>query len=411
MVSSLLIQTRCFIRIGHRFARGTVLSFWSILMISAVLGALSLAGCGAPVEANLTPPTPPEIGVVPVIRKTVPEYYDYVGYIESMLNVDIRARVKGFLEKRLFVEGDDVKAGNLLYTIERRQYEAALEGARAALRRSHAAAADARLEKERYLMLLQRESTSKSEYDTKLAASEMADAQVQLDEAAVRRAQITLSYCSVVSPIDGRIGRTKIHVGNLVGVDGNTMLTTIVKLDPIYITFAPASEHLSKIFPLLSDSNPLEVAIRAADQGGWSAQRGTVNFLNNQIQKSTSTILLRATMPNTDKKLLPGQYVEVRLFLKEIADAMLVPTIVIQRKQTGTQILVADPKGVLHARKVELGAEYGNLTRIIEGLKPDDLIVTEKWLLLRPGSTIRPKQTQPAKPKEEAKILPTEATS
>ena len=321
----------------------------------------------------------------------MPAYLDYVGHIESILKVDITARVKGYLEKRLFVEGDDVKAKSLLYQIEQRGYQAKLDEARAALHKAEARATDAKLEEERYLMLLGRQSTSKSEYDSKLAESKMAVAQVELDRATVRDAEITLSYCSVVSPIDGRISRTAYNVGNLVGESGDTKLTTVVKLDPIYVTFAPAASDLEKIFPLLTKPEPMEVAIRVNDQSPWYPQHGKLDFVDNQITQDTSTIVFRATIDNHKKDLLPGLYVQTRLFLQEIPDAILVPSAAIQRRQTGIQILVAGTDGKLQMHEVELGEEYGNMTHITKGIKPDDLIVAEKIMLLKPGQTIKPK--------------------
>ncbi|MGD9128522.1 MAG: efflux RND transporter periplasmic adaptor subunit, partial [Planctomycetia bacterium] len=198
------------------------LAVLSIITVVLGLSILSLSGCGSSDTEAVTPPMP--VKVFDVITRDLPEYYDYVGTTESTLNVDIRARVKGYLEQRLFEEGDDVGVGQPLYVIEQRQYKAELDMAKAQLAKDQATAMDARLEKDRHLDLFERNSVSASERDKYVAQSMAAQSQVAWDEALVRNTGITLSYTSVASPIDGRISRTYVHVGNLVGTDGDTLL-------------------------------------------------------------------------------------------------------------------------------------------------------------------------------------------
>ena len=366
----------------------------STLGIVVCLALSSLPGCGGP--TNAAAPSAPKkaktlsIKVVQPLRQTVPRFFDYVGTTDSIHKVDIRARVKGYLEERHFEEGDFVEKDQLLYVIERRQYEAAVGEASGKLDQSIADAWDSRLEEKRYKTLLERKSTSQSEYDTRAARAAAADASVELERAAKRNAQINLSYCSVYSPIDGQIGLTKWHVGNLVGVDGDTLLATVVKLDPIYVFFSPGLERYLEVLSRFNKNEKISISVKLGGQTRYYPQRGVIDFINNEVSATTSTIKLRATLPNPEKLVRPGTYVQVRLWLGEIENALFVPANVVIERQVGQTVMVVDKENKVQTRVIETGPQYGKLCVVQKGLKGDERVVTERLLEVKPGMTIAP---------------------
>lgn len=368
---------------------------------TVVLGllTLSLTGCAEKSVAEGPAPPPPEVTVFKVTTRDLPDYYDYVGSTESILSVNIRARVKGYLEERLFEEGDDVAEDQPLYVIEQRQYQADLEAAKARLTKNEALALDAKLEEDRHLDLFERNSISASERDKYVAQSMAAQAQVALDEALVRHSDITFGYTTVLSPIAGRISRTFVHVGNLVGAGEETLLTTVVKLDPIYLMFSPAADLLPTIMRRMSEGNPPQISARFSESEVFNHD-GKIDFVNNEVDPTTSTVLLRGVLENSDKVILPGQFMHVRLWLDMIPDQMLIPSDAVMQTQAGSVVLVCDAEGKVSYRRVELGKTYGTYSqlRVVEkGLKPGDLIATEKLLELKPGTVIVPKEMDPEK--------------
>lgn len=378
-------------------------TFWTNLYIALLLAVSLLFTTGGCERVGMAQTEEsealPEFRVTPAIEKTVTDFADFVGFTESIHNVDIVARVKGFLRERLFEEGSDVRQGQLLYVIEPEQYQASVDLNRASLEKDEALAVDARLEAERFEALFERNSTSESERDSYVARGKAAQAQVELDKAALRESEITLGYCTVYSPIDGRIGRTLIHADNLVGNDGDTLLTTVVQLDPIYIKFSPPASMLPYIAKRIADGPPLEVTITLSD-GAEYPIRGKVKFYNNTVDRSTATILLRATIDNPEHRLLPDDYVQVRLWTDEIKDAIFVPEGVVQQRQVGDVVMVVGQDGMVEMRKVELGKTFGRLQLIRSGLKPGELVVTEKITQVRAGMKIKPIVTPWKDPKE-----------
>jgi len=383
-------------------------NYWTnlyILLLAAVSVLMAAGGCERVGHARTEESAAlPEFPVTPVIVKTVTDFSDFVGFTESVRNVDIVARVKGFLKEREFDEGSDVSQGDLLYVIEPDQYEAEVDLNRASLAKDKALAVDARLEAERFEALFARNSTSESERDSYVARGKAAESQVELDKAALRQSEITLGYCTVHSPIDGRIGRTKIHVGNLVGNDGDTLLTTVVQLDPIYITFSTPAWMLPFVARRMAEGPELEVTITLSD-GTKYPIRGKVNFYNNSVDRSTATVLLRATIENSDRRLLPDEFVEVRLWTKQIEDAMFVPEGVVQQRQIGDTVLVVDENDTVEIREVQIGKVFDHLQLIVSGLEPGDRVITEKILQARPGMKVKPIVTPWKDPNEAEGVV------
>lgn len=324
------------------------------------------------------------------LRQTVPRFFDYVGTTESIHKVDIRARVKGYLEERHFQEGDVVKKDQLLYVIERRQYEAAVAEAGGRLDESIAQAWDARLEETRYKSLLERKSTSQSDYDTRAARAAAADARVELERAAKRMTQINLGYCSVVSPIDGQIGLTKWHVGNLVGADGDTLLATVVQLDPMYVFFSPGLARYLEVLSRLNKAEKIEISVKLGGQTEYYPYRGAIDFINNEVNSTTSTIKLRAVLPNPEMVVRPGTYVEVRLWLGEIPDAIFVPSNAVIERQVGQTVMVVGKDNKVETRVIVTGPQYGRLCVVEKGLEGNERVATQHLLEIRPGMAVNP---------------------
>ena len=344
-------------------------------------------GCGK----DVAPPkiSPPTIRVAKSTNKTVPIYLDYVGTTEAVRSAIIRARVEGFLMERAFAEGSDVQEGDLLYTIEKDEYQSRLDETKALHAEDLAKAWDAKLEAKRFENLLKKDSTSVSNFDRRKARAEAAVARVEYDKASTRMAAIRLGYCTVTAPFAGRIGRTNVHVGNLVGAEGPTDLTSLVQLDPIYVLFSPSTEHLPKMMDLCADNN-LSVKITVPDIKD-NVYNGKVNFIDNTVDPETSTVILRAVVQNSDKKLLPGQYANVRILIGQKKDAVLVPQQVIQQDQGGQFIMVVDQKGLVQKKHVIPGTTYGHMQVIDKGLKSGEVMPLEMLQFLRRGMKIKTK--------------------
>ena len=286
----------------------------SVLIYSFSLALfVAAAGCGKD-EKKSPPPMP--VTVAPVESKTVPIYLDYVGTTDSIQTVDINARVEGFLIKRAFEDGADVKEGQLLFVIDPRPFEADLASAQAQLAESRASLSYALEQVRRYEPLVGKQYITQDTYDGYVTQAEENRAAVEAAQANVTQARLNLGYCTMYSPFDGRIGRRYVDVGNLVGAAGEpTKLATIVQLDPLYVYFSVAERDVPRVIST-QEEKPLTVSVLLPDETK-TPESGTVDFINNQVDVNTGTIELRAVVTNTRKSILPGQYVKVRLLLGE----------------------------------------------------------------------------------------------
>jgi len=325
--------------------------------------------------------------VFKALQQTVPVYLDYIGSTESVRSVDIRARVEGFLDTRNFVEGDDVKQGEVVYVIDRRPFEAALGKSMGQLARDGAQADFARVQMERYRRLAEQDFVAKENYDDWATQYEQALAAVAADEAQVVEDRLNLSWCTMTAPLDGRIGITYVHVGNLVGAGEDTKLATIVQLDPIYVYFSPSVSNLQTILKHQQQKDPT-VKIQLPD-GTEHPYTGTLDFVNNQADQATSTVMLRAVVPNPEKTLLPGQFVTAQLFVADVPDVILVPKQAVSEDQRGSYVYVVDKQGKIEYRAVEVSHEYKKYRVIQKGLKADEPVVIDGQQKVRPGMAVK----------------------
>ncbi len=362
------------------FRTALIYSFSLALFVSAW-------GCGKDEKKAAPPPMP--VTVAPVESKTVPIYLDYVGTTDSIQTVDINARVEGFLIKRAFTDGADVKEGQLLFVIDPRPFEADLAQAQAQLAENKASLSYALEQVRRYKPLVGKQYITQDTYDGYITQAAESRAAVEAAAANVTQAKLNLSYCTMYAPFDGRIGRRYVDVGNLVGTPGQaTKLATMVQLDPLYVYFNVAERDVPRVLSA-QEEKPLTVSVLLPDESK-TPESGNIDFVNNQVDVDTGTIQLRAVVSNTAKMILPGQYVKVRLLLGEQPDTPLVPQKAIGEQQGQKYVFVVDDKNQVEFRNVTVGPDYGASTVITEGVKSGERVVTEGIQKLRPGMTVSP---------------------
>lgn len=377
------------------------------LAVAAVL-ALFLAGCGkgsAPAAAPGAAPPPPQVGVVTVTPGDVGLVTELPGRLEASRVAQVRARAAGILQKRLFREGSDVKAGQPLFTIDSAPYAAAAASARAGQARAEANLAQATALAERYKPLVEANAISKQEYANAVASQKQAAADVALGKANVQTANITLGYASVTAPISGRIGRSLVTEGALVGQGDATQLAVIQQIDPVYVNFTQSASEALKLraamqsgqFKRASGSSAASVKIVLED-GSEYARAGRLLFTDLTVDPTTGQITLRAEVPNPDGQLLPGLYVRVRVEQAQATNAITLPQQAVTRTQQGDEVTVVGPDGKISKRKITISGAQNNKWVVLDGLKAGEQVVVDgfqKLQRLPPGATVNPVAWQP----------------
>ena len=345
-----------------------------------------------------SPPPPPAVTVANPLLKTVVEWDEYTARLEAVESVEIRARVSGYLETVHFREGSVVDAGDLLFVIDPRPFEAELKRLEAQLVQAEAAEENALTQFRRAERLRTNNSISEEEYQLRLTNQRATSADVQSARAAIESAKLNLEFTKVRAPIKGRIGRTLVTEGNLVqgGSGESTLLTTIVSIDPIHAYFE-ASERAYLKYVRLSQSgqrpssrdasNP--VYLRLADEEGFP-HRGHMDFVDNLLDRDTGTMTGRAIFPNPDGLLTPGLFARVRLPGSGLAEALLIPDAAIGSDQTEKFVYVVDDENTVHYRKVRVGSIVNGLRVVREGLNADDRIVIVGLMRVFPGIRVAP---------------------
>jgi RND family efflux transporter MFP subunit len=408
-----------------------------------VVMLLALAACNRSTEVGAAP-QPPAVTVVAAAPQRVPVYGDYIGQTEAVKTVEVRARVEGFIERQAAPDGADVKAGDLLFVIDPRPFETTLRQAQAnvardaaALRQAEAALGqreaevqqaqanvdrdlaqleNARTQERRYATLLDKELVAREQYDqlrtnmTALEATVQADraslanaraalaaaqatienarAVVRADEAVVENAQIQLGYTTIRSPLDGRMGRAEVRVGSLVGRSDSTLLATVSTLDPMYVNFSVSEREALSVWRQMP-SRPSDITITLPDDSVYP-QHGTLDFVDRAVDPRTGTLALRATFPNPQRLLRPGQYVRLRVLLEERPNALVVPQAAILESQGSASLFVVGPDQTVQARTVRLGPRFGPLWVVEEGVKAGEQVVVKGVQQVRAGAKVTP---------------------
>lgn len=351
-----------------------------------------LASCGsAPPPA----PPPPEVEVVTVAARPVENVIELPGRIQAVRTAEVRARVDGIVERRLYEEGSDVRAGQALFLIDPREMRAALAAAQATLTRNLATAANAAQDVARFRGLVEQQAISRQENDTAIARLRTAQADVAQARAQVEAARLNLSYTTVTAPISGRAGRGQVTEGALVSAAAGTLMTTIEQLNPIYVNFSQSSSDLLAIrrdvaagrlrLPSLS---AVQVELVLEDGTPYGLV-GRIDFLDLAIDQETGTAALRAEFPNPARTLLPGQFVRARIHAGTRPDGIVVPQRAVKVSAQNASVMVVGQNNVVAARTVRLGDLQGGNWVIREGLEPGDRVIVNGLQKAMPGQPVR----------------------
>jgi multidrug efflux system membrane fusion protein len=365
----------------------------SILLILALAG---LSGCSkqdAQAAPAVRPPTP--VVVSTVEQRDIPIQITAIGNVEAYQTVQVRSMVTGQLEKILFKEGDDIHKGQLLYQLDKRSFQATLAQAEANLKRDQAQAANAKLQAVRYTDLEKQGVISREQADLQRTADSANAAAVSADQAAVQSAKVQLQYTDIYSPIDARAGALMVNLGNLVKANDTPYLVQLNQIAPIYVTFTVPEARLSEVRQFAAHG----LRVLAYPKGDRAtAAEGLLTFIDNGVDPQTGTVKLKATFQNRDKRLWPGEFVDVVLNLSTVKNAIAVPTKAVQSGQQGDYVFVVGKDGTADPHQVTTSGTYQNLTLVKSGLTPGDTVIVDGQLRVAPKgkvavqSTLRPDQ-------------------
>jgi RND family efflux transporter MFP subunit len=407
--------------------------------LTAVAG-IALAACTRTPDA-VSAPKPPAVTVATVAQRTVPVFGQYVGQTEAVKTVEVRARVEGYLERQAVADGADVKAGDVLFVIDSRPFEATLrqahanvardlaqlrqaeatlvqreadvQQAQANLQRDLAQLENARSQERRYSTLLQKELIAREQYDqfrtnmvmleatveadraafdnakaalgAARAAIDNASAVIRADEAAVESTELQLGYTTIRSPLDGRMGRAEVRVGSLVGRSDSTLLATVSTLDPVYVNFSVSEREALGIWRRRAGASGIRITL---PDDSIYPEAGRLDFVDRAVDPRTGTLALRATFPNPGRLLQPGQYTRIRVLLEERAGALLVPQAAVLESQGSASVFVVGADQTVQARTVTLGPRFEAEWVVEEGVKPGEQVIVSGLQHVRAGMRV-----------------------
>ncbi|MBI4560182.1 MAG: efflux RND transporter periplasmic adaptor subunit [Candidatus Hydrogenedentes bacterium] len=367
--------------------------------LRVTLAALLLAasvGCSMKSAISGEGPAAAPVRAGLVAQKTIPIQIPGIGTVEAYSTVSVKAQVAGELAQVHFQEGQYVKKGDLLFTIDPRPFEVAFKQAEANLAKDQAQLQNARVETKRAELLTKEGIGEAQQYDLRRTNQQVLQAAIAADEAAIEHAKLQLEYCSIRAPMDGRAGKLVVHPGNLVKANDDPALVAINQITPIYAAFSVPEGHLAAIQQRLQEGE-IPVAARLPDVSDEPLQ-GKLAFVDNAVDKATGTILLKATFANDDRRLWPGQFVNVTLTLGTRENAMVVPAAAVQPGQQGPYVYVVKPDHTVEARAVAVAEEI-NGDRVVEtGLALGEQVVIEGHLRLSPGAKVNVLSEAESKP-------------
>jgi len=360
---------------------------------------LLISGCGKSGGGQSAPP-PPQVTVAQVLEKKVKEWDEFTGRLQAVETVEIRPRVSGYIDKVAFTEGSQVKQGDLLFVIDPRPYKAEYDRAAAEVKRSKTALDLGRIELVRVQRLKESGAVSEEELDQRKSAVAQSEANVAGAEAALETASLNLGFTRVTSPIDGRVSRAEVTRGNLVtgGINGGTLLSSVVSLDPIYIYFDGDEQTYLKYTQMArsgerpsSRNAPNPVQVGLANEVGFP-HAGTMDFVDNQLNPQTGTIRARAVLPNKDGFFTPGLFARVQLLGSGEHPAILIEDRAVNTDQSQKYVLLLGANNQIEYRAVKLGRVIDGLRVVNQGLKPGDVVVVNGAQRVHPGVTVTPQR-------------------
>lgn len=415
---------------SHSAASGTR-SMVIGLSLAAALGLVACSDKNAEAQKAqaAAQAQPPEVGVVTVSMQNVPLISDLPGRLEPSRIAQVRARAAGIVQKRLFQEGSDVKAGQALFQIDNTPYKANLQSAQATLAQAEANLAQASATARRYKPLVEANAISKQEYDTAIANEKAALAQVAAGKAAVTNANVNLGYASVTAPISGRIGRALVTEGALVGQGEATQLATIQQVNPLYVNLTQSSSDIMRMREALGSGKLAKVGDNAArvhvylDDGKEYAHTGKLLFTDLTVDPTTGQVSVRAELPNPDGLLLPGTYVRVHLEQAQVENAALIPQQAVTRNEKGNFVMIVAEDGSVAPRPVQISQSSGTNWVVTSGLKAGEKVMVDGLIKVgmgakkvKPveinnaaaGAPAQPSAAAPAAPAQEKAATPAE---
>lgn len=364
----------------------------------AALSLLAAAGCSKQQDAAAGQMPPPEVGVQTLQPATIPLQRDLVGRLSAFRSADVRARVPGVVQRRVYAEGSDVRKGEVLFQIDPAPLRAALGQAKAEQATAQANYANAKSAADRARKLIGQKFISQSDYDNAIAAERSAAAALQAGRAAVDAAEINLGYATVRSPIDGRAGRQQVTEGALVGQGDATLLTTVDQIDPLYVDFSASADELAAARRASDGSGSREVQVTLPD-GSVYSHPGTLDFTADVVDPSTGAVALRARLPNPEHQLLPGTFVKLRATLSEQREAYRIPQTAVQRDAQGAYVFVVDQAGKAQRKNIDATQLDGSDWIVSSGVSPGDrVIVSGVQRVMQPGQPVTAKPVEAAKP-------------
>lgn len=384
----------------------TTIPVWPALANAGLLLLLGLALAGCSRSAAPPPPPPPQVGVAGVVQKDVTLWDEFTGRIEAVDKVEIRPRVTGYLDRIAFEEGSQVKKGELLFQIDEREYRAAHARAVAEVERARSRAALAQRQLERSRQLVNSKLIARNDLDLREDELVQAQADIKASQAAAEQARLNLEFTRVTAPIDGRVGKALVTPGNLVAA-GSSVLTTLVSLDPVYVSFDGDEntylryqelERSGELPSARTAGNPVRMGL--ADEEGYP-HRGSMNFVDNELDAGTGTIRARAVFSNKDGRFTPGLFARVQLLGSGAQSALLINDRAVLTDQDRKFVYVIGPENKALRRDVKLGAQVDGLRIVVQGLAANErVVVSGVQKVFFPGMPVDPQEVPMERPEQ-----------